>query len=155
MVQTEWKREHPSVYTYTMQTFVYASWHFLLLALVVPIITCSAWKQWRKNFYFIIFYHNIFDPKMINKNTRENESVDSWGALWEKKLSYLGYSGPLQGFFPEGKDRTSGPWSNFLFIWRRTRGETKTLVTVKAQKWEILYLKARGNLLDINSTPFW
>ena len=48
--------------------------------------------------------------------------------------SYLGYSVPLQGFLPEGKDRTSGPWSNFLFIClprreraREERGETNMI----------------------------
>lgn len=112
-------------------------------------------KTMEEEFLFYNFYHNIFDPKVINKSTRENESLWIAGVPYERKISYLGYSGPLQGFFPEGKDRTSGPWSNFLFIWGRTRGETKTLVTMKVQKWEILYLKARGNLLDMNSTPFW
>ena len=41
------------------------------------------------------------------------------------RSSYLGYSVPLQGFLPEGKDRTSG--SNFLFICltRRERAREK------------------------------
>lgn len=42
---------------------------------------------------------------------------------------YLEYSGPLQGFFPEGKDRTSGPWSNFLFIWNEKQWGWQCLST--------------------------
>lgn len=112
MVQTEWKREHPSVYTYTMQTFVYASWHFLLLALVVPIITCSALKQWRKNFYFIIFYHNLFDLKVINKNTRGNESLWIARVPYERKSSLTSDTLDLcRAFFLKGKigPRDHGP----------------------------------------------
>ena len=75
--------------------------------------------------------------------------------LWVKsRFLYLGYSGPLQGFFPEGKDRTSGPWSNFLFIWeRKTKREEKTLESIRAEQWRKLCKKR--NLIITLSASYW
>lgn len=45
-------------------------------------------------------------------------------------FNYLVYSETLQGFFPREKERTSEPWSNFLFICKvKEKSNTTDLVT--------------------------
>lgn len=124
--------EHHSVWRHAA-SFFFASWYFFqhfqhFLFMLGSFNMC---RKWKCGFVTCHICLDHFDPTVGNKckNTVVKDKLrkavsllSNWEVLCMKSgLLYLGYSGPLQGFFPEGKDRTSGPWSNFLFIWQRKK----------------------------------
>lgn len=69
-------------------------------------------KTMEEEFLLYNFYHNLFDPKVINKNTRENESLWIAGVPYERKSSLTSDTLDLcRAFFLKGKigPRDHGP----------------------------------------------